>query len=163
MATAGQAHHHPWRANSTPVKTPTVMSASTDESRALPRMASDPDFKPTKDLAPTTIRLATRRPRNTRRTRAVSGRPSPPGRASGMGCKLVSGAVLVNGPEQHSLEIPGLRDVEELGVVPPGAREREQLEPPSCVPGGGGEHLRKHRTVDVVRAGAGEKHSPGGE
>src|SRR5438445_9630908 len=89
-------------------------------------MASDPERRPTNDLAATIARLAIRRPMKTRRTRAVAGRPS--GRESGMGCKLVSEACLVNGSEQSALEIPGLRDVEELQVIPAGAGERERSE-----------------------------------
>src|SRR5436305_7586144 len=128
-------------ATRTTIRARTLFSASTDESRAVPRMASEPARRPTKNLAATTIRLATRRPMKTRRTRAVSGRPS--GRESGMGCKLVRRAGLVNGPQQHPLQVPRLGDVDKLGVISSGARERDQLEPPAGVPRRVREHLRE--------------------
>src|SRR5439155_1210707 len=128
-------------ATRTTIRARTLFRASTDESRALPRMASDPARRPTNDLAATTARLATRRPMKTRRTRAVSGRPS--GRESGMGCKLVREACLVNGSEQRALQISGLRDVEELRVIPAGAALREQLEPPA----GAARQMQRERAV----------------
>src|SRR3989440_645051 len=148
-------------ATRTTIRARTLFRASTDESRALPRMASDPARRPTNDLAATTARLATRRPMKTRRTRAVSGRPS--GRESGMGCKLVREACLVNGSEQRALQISGLRDVEELRVIPAGAALREQLEPPAGVARGVHQHGPEHRPADVVRARAGEQHAAGRE
>src|SRR5438552_10145949 len=87
-------------------------------------MASDPARRPTNDLAATTARLATSRPMKTRRTRAVAGRPS--GRGSGMECKLVREARLVNRSEQGALQVSCLRDVEDLRVIPAGAGERDR-------------------------------------
>src|SRR5437879_2636960 len=148
-------------ATRTTIRARRLFRTSTDESRALPRMARDPERRPTNDLAATIARLAIRRPMKTRRTRAVAGRPS--GRESGMGCKLVSEACLVNGSEQSALEIPGLRDVEELRVIPAGAGEREQLEPPAGVVRGIHQHVPEHRPADVVGARAGEQHATGCE
>src|SRR3989442_687351 len=49
--------------------------------RALPNTARDPDATPTASLAPTTTRLAARRPNSTRRTRADAGGGEQPHRA----------------------------------------------------------------------------------
>src|SRR6267154_5854849 len=119
-----------------------LLRASTAESSAAPRIASELARTAITAFTPTMARLARSRASRTPRTSALRSRAG--GGAGAMECKVVRRAGFVNrlrrgpeprgepleldGAEQGPFQVARLRNVDDLGMVPARPAPAEQLE-----------------------------------
>src|SRR2546423_3903401 len=165
MASAPSVSNFPWpygwsssgsfAATRTTIRASTLLSASTHESTAPPEHREGAGREPHRELDSDDRQVGGE---ETDKDSADQG-----GRRHGQDCKVVRDSGLVNGPEEGTLQVAGLRYVHQLRVVPAGPGDGEKLEATARIPRGGGHHVEEDGAAHMVGAGAGEQHAARGD
>src|SRR5215212_4836296 len=138
-----------------------LFAESTEDWRASPNTARELVLTPTTNFTMTTTMLASRIPPRTRRTPDDFCRESAPLGMVQVGqrraeCQRYEKVSNLHKPEYRPLEIPGLRNGDDLGMVHSLAQNSIQHNPTATVAGGFGQHGQELGQAHVEGAGSGQ-------